>query len=127
MIRAINNLGRVQRETGNLSEALKSHQVALNIADSLGDRVLQVNILNNIGTIQTHLGQLPPALAAFERAITINRMSNPSSDVATLINLAHYYVKASQLAKAEEYYHTAMAQHPNPRDWAGFMLIGSAD
>ena len=70
---ALDNLGRVQRETGEYTAAAASHQQALALYRDLGHRAGQALAITNLGTVQARTGDYPAAAASHQQALGIFR------------------------------------------------------
>ncbi|CAL65443.1 tetratricopeptide repeat-containing sensor histidine kinase [Christiangramia forsetii] len=69
--RAYNNLAVVANGLENYSQALKYHERALEIAQSINDKKLIAQSLNNKGFVYQNMGHFGQALIEFKRAIVI--------------------------------------------------------
>ena len=61
---ALDNLGRVQHETGEYPAAAASHQQALALYRDLGHQAGQALAINNLGNVQARAGDYPAAAAS---------------------------------------------------------------
>jgi DNA-binding SARP family transcriptional activator len=66
---ALNNLGRVQYQAGDLSVADDAHTRALEIFRALGDRLGEANALTNLARVWSMTGDYPRAEDALTRAL----------------------------------------------------------
>lgn len=53
---ALNSIGKLQREIGNLDAARTAFEECLAVARENGDRVTEANVLNNLGNLLTYVG-----------------------------------------------------------------------
>jgi len=70
---ALNDLGEVQRLTGDYPAAARALEQALGIYRDLGDRLGQANALFNLGDVRRQTGDYPAAARALEQALGIYR------------------------------------------------------
>jgi len=70
---ALNAIGDIRREQGQLLEAFEPLAQALIIVRQLGDRRTEGAILNNIAMLSRDLGKRDDAIKLFEQALTIAR------------------------------------------------------
>ena len=70
---ALNELGLVQRATGDFPAAAASHRQALELYRELGDRLGQASTLDNLGRVQRDTGDYPAASASHQQALALFR------------------------------------------------------
>ena len=70
---ALNELGLLQRATGDYQAAAASHRQALELYRGLGDRLGQASALDNLGRVQRETGEYPAATASHQQALAIFR------------------------------------------------------
>jgi tetratricopeptide (TPR) repeat protein/transcriptional regulator with XRE-family HTH domain len=70
---AVNELGLLQRATGDHTAAAASHQQALELYRELGDRLGQASALDNLGRVQYETGEYPAAAASHQQALALFR------------------------------------------------------
>ena len=107
MAAAYRIIGRVQYDYGNDDLALDVFTKALNICDSLTERVV---LQSNIAAIQTELGQLEPAIAVYDQLIPVAESLGDLQEVhhirsnlaLALDRLAHRQLECQQLELAKE-------------------------
>ncbi len=70
---ALNELGILQRATGDYPAAAASHQQALELSRGLGDRLGQACALDLLGRVQRDTGDYPAAAASHQQALALYR------------------------------------------------------
>jgi tetratricopeptide (TPR) repeat protein/transcriptional regulator with XRE-family HTH domain len=70
---ALNELGLLQRVTGDYPAATASHRQALELYQALGDRLGQASALDNLGPVQLETGDYQAGAASHQRALAIFR------------------------------------------------------
>ena len=70
---ALNDLGDVQRRTGEYGAAMASLEAALAIYRELGSPLGEANALNDLGDVQRTIGDYPEAAASLCAALTLYR------------------------------------------------------
>ena len=70
---ALNELGLLQRVTGDYPAATTSHQQALEMYRGLGDRLGQASALDQLGRVQFEIGDFPAATTSHQQAIALFR------------------------------------------------------
>ncbi len=70
---ALNELGILQRATGDLPAAVASQRQALELYRGLGDRLGQAGALDNLGRVQRDTGDCPAAAASHQQALDLYR------------------------------------------------------
>jgi tetratricopeptide (TPR) repeat protein/transcriptional regulator with XRE-family HTH domain len=70
---ALNELGLLQRVTGDCPAAAASYQQALELYRALGDRLGQASALDQLGKVQFETGDYPAAAASHQQALALYR------------------------------------------------------
>ena len=70
---ALNELGILQRQTGDFPAAAASYHQALKLYKDLGDRLGQAGALDNLGRVQLDTGDYPAAAASHQQALALYR------------------------------------------------------
>ena len=101
-MRALNLLGAIAFERGDLALAAERFAAALEIARSLGDHLLGARALNNLASV-THLrGEVDAPLALYREALlTYQRLGDRRGSAETWHNIALVYREAGRLDEAE--------------------------
>lgn len=117
---ALNDLGVVQRLTGQYSAAAQALGQALGSYRELGDRLGQANALNDLGVVHRMDGQYPVAAEVLDQALSIYRAlgdrlgeANAQHDLGALRLVTGEYAKAVKLLRA------ALAIYEDLRDLLG--------
>ena len=74
--RALNNLGNIEADKGNNTEALSYYQLALESASRANDELTRAHILKNIGALYISWKQFEKALAYYEEALQLAIVRN---------------------------------------------------
>lgn len=105
----LNNIGLVQRESGEYAKALETLDKALAIDRKLGSRWAMAYDLRNLGQTRLKMGDAPAALQLFSEAAVM------ASDIGDKVNLAKIYLARGdaetdlkQSAAAEASYQKAL-------------------
>ena len=84
----LNELGILQRATGNYPAAAASHRQALELYRGLGDRLGQASALDNLGRVQIETGEYPAAAASHQQALALYRdLGHPAGQALATGNL----------------------------------------
>ena len=115
--RALNTLGIVQADAGNIPVAIESYSEALSIAIELNDPVGECSALINIGNAFILAGQYQDAIECFERCLTL---SDEHADVRTyrelaLSNLACACLHLEDLRKGLRAAKQSVEDNPEPK------------
>ena len=106
---ALNNIGEVYREMGEIRKALEKHSEALPIRQAAGDRLGEATTLNNLGLVYSSLGDNQKALEKYNEALPLWRaMGNRAEEGTTLINMGVAYQELGEMQKALEKYNEAL-------------------
>ena len=108
---ALNNIGAVYREQGELKKAVDYHQRALEINQEIAPRSSETaTCLDNIGRVHHEQGEPKKALDYYQRALEIDQEIAPrSSGTATnLNNIGGVYHEQGEFKKALDYYQRAL-------------------
>ena len=70
---ALNNIGLVYLELGELNKASRFYNQALPLARLVGSRVLEGTILNNTGGVYSILGEKQKELELLDQALSLHR------------------------------------------------------
>ena len=85
---ALNELGILQRATGDHLAAVASHQQALELYRGLGDRLGQASAQDNLGRAQLETGEYPAATASCQQALVLYRdLGHRTGQALALTNL----------------------------------------
>ena len=108
---ALNNLGTVQRRTGDLDGAMDSQERSLALARQVGDPLAIARVLNNLGITYNDTGQGARAIAAYAESLALKQKNGaPVTEIVnTLSNTGGVYAEQGDYPLAIEYYGRAKA------------------
>ena len=109
---ALNNLGIVLRQLGDLDGALASYERALALAEAAGRPDSVARTLNNIAIVQFNRGNARLAHEYFTRslALRVDDGGIGTQDMATsLLNIGMLYAEQGDYQQALDYYQRALA------------------
>jgi serine phosphatase RsbU (regulator of sigma subunit)/Tfp pilus assembly protein PilF len=106
---ALNNIGYVYKDKGEIKEALDYHSRSLKIDGEIGNKEGIANSLNSIGEIHHSQGQLKEALDYFKRSLKTKEEIGDKKGVATVLNnIGFIYKDQGQLIEAMDYYRRSL-------------------
>ncbi len=106
---ALNNIGYIYQQQGQIKEALDYYQHSLKIREEIKDQQGIAISLNNIGTIYDNQGQIKEALDYYHRALKIREEIKEQSGIAnSLNNIGAIYNTQGQIKEALDYYYRAL-------------------
>ena len=109
-VRALNQLGHLERLLGNLDAAEQAYQHVLAAGKKGGDQMLQAVAYGNLGNVYATRGALDEAEAMYKKSLAIEeklgRLEGMASDYG---NLGVVYKKRGALDHAEEMYKKSLA------------------
>ena len=106
---AINNIGLINSNKGNLSQALMYYQKAKKLQEEIGDKQATSTILNNIGFIFKNQGDIPVALEYYHKALKLREEIGDKNGIAqSLNNMGFIYSSQDVNSKALEYFTKAL-------------------
>lgn len=107
-LKALNTLGIIHGDSGNLPEALKTFLSLIALCNDLDDQKGAADALNNAGLVYLYMGDLATALEhhlqALERFRTINR---PEGEVQAMLNIGVVNYELGRYTEALEYFTSA--------------------
>lgn len=102
---AINNMGVLANERGDIDSALVYYQAALKLQEEVNDKFGIAGSLNNIGFIYNHFGDIPKALDYYHKCLKISEELNNKTGIATVLNnLGLIYVAQKDIPRGVKYY-----------------------
>ena len=125
---ALNNLGIIHQESGELEKGLKSHKKSLEIQRDLENQEGIANSLSNIGVIYYNKGNIPQALESYQKGLTLRELllekdtSNKDikSGVASILNnIGVLYQNQDDNKNALTYYNKSLILHREVNDKTG--------
>ncbi len=106
---ALNNIGLIYSNKGNLSQALMYYQKSLKIQQEFGENKGVSTTLNNIGLIYKNQGDIPKALDYYHKALKIREEIGDKYGIAqSFNNIGFIYNNLNNIPKALEYFHKAL-------------------
>ena len=107
---ALNELGLLQRATGDFPAAGASHRQSLELYRSLGERLGQASALDNLGRVQYVTGDYPAAAASHEQALEFYRdLGHRAGQALAMNNLGIVQVSTGDYPAAAASYQQALA------------------
>ena len=102
---AINNLGFLARQEGDIPKAIDYFLQSLKIQEEIKNDQGIALTLNNIGVIYKNQGDIPKALEYYQKSLKIKEVINDKKGIATsLNNIGEIYNSLGDISKAIEYY-----------------------
>ncbi len=106
---ALNNMGYVYKEQGNIPKALELYNQSLKLREEIGDKRGIANSLNNIGRIYNNRGDIPSALDCYTKSLRIqNEIGDKQGASISLCNIGLIYNGQGDISKALEYYNKGL-------------------
>jgi tetratricopeptide (TPR) repeat protein len=107
LLRTLNLMGAIGFERGDLETASDRFEQALEVARSLGDRLMTARALNNTASVMHLRGDAETALSRYREALLVYQSSGDRRGAAeTYHNLGLVYREAGEVEEAER-----MAEH----------------
>jgi tetratricopeptide (TPR) repeat protein/serine phosphatase RsbU (regulator of sigma subunit) len=120
---ALNNIGYVIQQKGDIPKALEYYHQSLKIQEEIGDKKGIANSLNNIGMIYKGQGNTPKALEYLHKSLKIREEIGDKRGIAeSLNNIGYVYNSQGDIPKALEYYHKSLAIQEEIGDKLGITL-----
>ena len=118
-VRAHDNLGLAYSVVGRHEDAIRHHDLQLQMAHAQGDCKEMIIGYNRLGAAFCQLGLYPHALRAYKDAL---KMAKDLSDLTLVqqatVNLAQTHIEAGDLDKAMQWYHQELQQAKDIRNKA---------
>ena len=106
---AINNIGYVADEQGNMTLAIESYLKSAKLCSEINDKIGLGKALNNIGSVYEDLGDVVNALDYYHRSLKIREEIKDEKGVAVCYNnIGLIYFKQKDFVKALKYYHSGL-------------------
>lgn len=120
---AINNMGFLENQHGDINKALYYFKKALEIQKQIGDTIGVAASLNNIGAMYKYQGRVSEALDYYHRALKLREAIQDKSGIAySLNNIGHIYHNQGDSKKALEYYRRSLSIQKQLNDKEGEAL-----
>ncbi len=111
-IATLNNVGRIYLSQGQVEQATKLYQQALQLAEQEQHRSSQAVSLNSLGQAYSLGGQANLAIATYQQALTLyQQLGDRTGEGVVLSNLGQAYERQNQLDQALQFYRQALAIH----------------
>jgi adenylate cyclase len=106
---ALNNIGYVYGQQGDISKALEYYHKSLKIQEEIGCKVGIATSFNNIGFIYQNQGDFPKALEYFHKSLKIDEeIGNKKGIASVLNNIGLIFYNLGDIPKALEYWHKSL-------------------
>ena len=106
---AINNIGYVYKQRGNITKALEWYLKSLKIREEIGNKYGIANSINNIGRIYQIQGDMSKTLECYNRSLKIqNEIGDKQGASISLNNLGSIYNYQGDIAKALDFYNRSL-------------------
>lgn len=106
---ALNNIGYVADEQGDMQKALEYYNKSLKIQEAIHDKVGLARSLNNIGTIYDNFGDITKTLEYFHKSLKVREDIHDEKGVAACLNnIGLVYFKQKFFSKASASYFKAL-------------------
>ncbi|MEM9554713.1 MAG: protein kinase [Acidobacteriota bacterium] len=109
---ALNTLGVIQRQQGNLLSALEIHRIELETARRIDSRFGEQVTMTSIAAVEHELGRSEQALRRFSEALARARQaSNQRSIALNASRLGEIYFEQARIGEAEALFREALTLH----------------
>lgn len=120
---ALNNIGFIYDDKGNVIKALEYYHKSLSIREELDDKLGIAVSLNNIGIIYIKQGEPEQALDYYLKSLAVKRQLGDKKSIATsLNNIAAVYKELGNLQKSIEYYTKSLLIREDIKDNKGIAV-----
>lgn len=117
---ALNNMGILQQEAGDVSKCIAYYEEAFKIKEEIADYAGMATVTNNIGLIYTHTGNGIKGLEYFKRSLKIfEKVKNKLGISTALVNIGSIYERQGNIPLALEYFHRALKIQEEEGDKSG--------
>lgn len=106
---ALNNIGYVYKQQGNIAKALEWYNKSLKIREEIGNKYGIANSLNNIGRIYNIQGDIRKAIECYDKSLKIqNEIGDKQGASISINNIGLIYNNQGDIPKALEYYNKSL-------------------
>ncbi|MDF2450371.1 MAG: protein serine/threonine phosphatase [Bacteroidota bacterium] len=106
---AINNIGYVADEQGNIALALDSYRRSAKLCREINDQIGLGKALNNIGSVYEDVGDVASAMDYYHQSLKVREKINDQKGVAVCYNnIGLVYFKQKDFPKALRYYQSGL-------------------
>jgi serine phosphatase RsbU (regulator of sigma subunit)/tetratricopeptide (TPR) repeat protein len=117
---ALNNIGYVYDNRGNISKALEYYLKGLKIREEIDDESGTAESLNNVGAIYRNQGNNEKALDYYNQGLTIGKKIGDKNGIANVLsNIGGVYNQQGDWSKALEYYSQSLTIYKETGDKKG--------
>jgi len=109
----------------NVEEAIRLYKEALEIAEKIGKKSIQAEILPKLGKAYYIKNDFQAAILSYESSIKIYTELKKSGEVANCEkNIAVVYYSMNRLDKSAEYYNNALSKNIKLKDYGNSTILG---
>ncbi len=120
---ALNNIGFIYDDKGDITKALNYYHKALKIREKINDKQGIAETFNNIGVIYINLGDYDQALAYYHKSLKVKESLNDKKSLATTLNnIGAIYRNQQDIDLALNYYYKSLALREEINDKAGIAV-----
>ena len=120
---ALNNIGYLANQQGNIDSAIVYYQKSLKIQKEINDKEGMAHSFNNIGGLYSDDGKLSEALVLFLDALKIMEELNNKEGIAHSYNIIGFvYNRQGDITNTLEYYHKSLKIQEEINDQRGMAL-----
>jgi len=106
---ALNNIGYIHKDKGNIPLAIEYLQKSLKIRKEIGDKNGMANSYNNIGFIHSEQGNIPLAIEYYQKSLKIQKEIGDKKGMAfSYNNIGSIHHAQNNLQLAIEYYQKSL-------------------
>lgn len=106
---AINNIGYVYGNYGDMQKQLEYFEKSLKIKEGIDDKKGLASTLNNVGYAHKLLGNLKKAIEYYDRSLKIkDEIGDKKGSSSSYLNIGSLYESQGEIDKALEYYQKAL-------------------
>lgn len=117
---ALNGIGSVYTQQGNLNKALEAHQQSLTFRQQIGSEKEIAVSYNNLGNVYHLQGQYSKALAMYEQSLKIFMKTNKHTGIASnCTNMGNIYWRQGNYPQALEMHQKALQVFEQTKNKAG--------
>ena len=107
--RALNNIGYISDNQGDVQKALEYYHKSLRIQEEIDNKYGIAMGLNNIGSVYNNQGDITKALEYFQKSLKISESLVDKNGIAySLNNIAGIYIDQGDTIQALVYYHETL-------------------
>ena len=120
---ALNNIGFVYKNKGDISNALSCYEKSRKLKEEIGDKNGLALSLNNIGAIYENQGNIPKALEYFHISLKLQEETDDKKGMAmSLNNIGYIYQHQDEITKALEYFDKSLQIRESINDKRGIAV-----